>query len=232
MDNLANWTARPAPQKVVLEGRTCRLEPLSAAAHGDDLFVAATEGDAAARFAWLAILPPESRDAFQSWLDGAENHAESIYWAVICNETGRAVGRQSLMRIDAANGVVEVGDIHWGPAMQRTALATEALFLHAQYVFETLGYRRFEWKCNNENTPSKRAALRFGFEFEGLFRQHMVIKGANRDTAWYSMIDKEWPVMREAFGRWLAPDNFDSEGRQIARLEDIRETLRGRQAEG
>ena len=230
MENLSRWVPRPVPGRVTLAGRFCRLEPLDAARHGDDLYEAATQGDAGKRFAWLSTLPPESREAFQPWLEWAETNEAAVYAAVVDTASGKAVGRQSLMRIDAANGVIETGDIHWGPAMQRTPLATEALYLHARHVFDDLGYRRFEWKCNNENAPSKRAALRFGFTHEGLFRQHMVIKGANRDTAWYSMIDKEWPVVREAFERWLDPANFDSDGRQVGRLEEIREDIRGRQA--
>lgn len=222
MNDLSEWTARPRPERQVLEGRFVRLEPLCAARHGDDLFVAATQGDAAARFTWLGTHKPESREDFQSWLDWAEHHPDSVYWAVIDKASGRAVGRQSLMRIDTANGVIEIGDIHWGPAMQRTPLSTEAFFLHAVHVFDDLGYRRFEWKLNDLNAPSHRAARRFGFTFEGVFRQHMVVKGLNRDTAWYAMLDRDWPAIRAAFERWLSPDNFDREDRQKARLEDLR----------
>lgn len=232
MENLSDWAGCAPPQRIALNGRFCRLEPLDAGRHGDDLFDAATRGDAEARFRWLPERPPETRQAFEPWLATAEASADPLFSAVIDQRSGRAVGRQTLMRIDPANGVIETGNIHWGPDMQRSPLSTEALFLHARYVFDGLGYRRFEWKCNNENVPSKRAAERFGFIFEGVFRQHMVVKGANRDTAWYSIIDKEWPVVREAFERWLDPSNFDDDGRQKTRLEAIREDIRGRQAEG
>ena len=122
------------------------------------------------------------------------------------------------MRITPEHGVIENGNILWGPRIAKTRVATEALFLHARYVFEDLGYRRFEWKCNAENEPSKRAAARFGFIFEGVFRQHMVVKGRNRDTAWFSILDTEWPARRAAFERWLAPENFDRDGRQKTKL--------------
>ncbi len=123
------------------------------------------------------------------------------------------------MRIDRTHGVIEIGNILWGPAIARTRVATEALFLTATYVFETLGYRRFEWKCDDENEPSKRAAMRFGFSFEGVFRQHMVVKGRNRDTAWFAMLDADWPRIRRSFEAWLARENFDADGRQLTRLD-------------
>ncbi len=218
---LAHWTPRPRPQRVTLEGRFVRLEPLDAARHGDDLFVAASTGDAEARFRWLFETPPASRGAFQPWLDRAEASEDPLFFAIIDRATGKAVGRQTLMRIDPANGVIETGNIHWGPAMQRSPLSTEALFLHARHVFDDLGYRRFEWKCNNRNNPSKRAAARFGFSYEGLFRQHMIVKGENRDTAWFAMIDREWPVLRAGYEAWLAPANFDADGRQRLALGDL-----------
>lgn len=228
IDDLAHWTPRKRPEKRVLDGRLVRLEPLSASRHGDDLYIAATEGDADRRHAYLGTSKPESRAAFEAWLESAENHADSIYWSVIDKESGKAVGRQSLMRIDMANGVIEIGDIHWGPAMRRSPLATEAFLLQAVQVFDDLQYRRFEWKLNTLNQPSHRAAQRFGFTYEGLFRQHMIVKGANRDTAWYAMIDKDWPGIRDAFERWLSPANFDSGGRQKARLEDLRQAPAGK----
>ena len=126
------------------------------------------------------------------------------------------------MRITPEHGVIEVGHILWGPAIARTRVATEALFLHARYIFESLGYRRFEWKCNARNEPSKNAAARFGFQYEGTFRQHMVQKGQSRDTTWFAMLDSEWPAVRTAFERWLAPENFDAAGRQKAKLSDLR----------
>ncbi len=147
---------------------------------------------------------------------------DPLYFAVIDIKTNRCEGRQSLMRIDCNHGVIEIGNILWGPAISRTRVATEAFFLSAQYVFETLGFRRFEWKCDSLNTPSREAASRFGFSYEGLFRQHMVVKGCNRDTAWFSMLDSEWPLLRSMYKRWLALENFDSQGQQRSRLQDFR----------
>lgn len=225
MQDLSDWTPRPRPRRAPMEGRFVRLEPLEPAAHGDGLFVASTVADAGERFRYLSDYPPENRAAFQPWLEKAAASEDPLFFAVIDRETGAVAGRQTLMRIDAANGVAEIGNIYWGPAVARRPAATEALHLFARHVFDDLGYRRFEWKCNDRNEPSKRAALRFGFVFEGLFRQHMVVKGENRDTAWYSIIDTEWPVVKAAFEHWLAPGNFDRTGGQKRRLEDIRAGL-------
>lgn len=222
MADLADWTPRPRPEPIVLDGRYARLEPLDAQRHGDGLYAASSVPDAAERFTWLGTYPPENRSAFAPWLDYAQASADPMYFTVIDRAADTIVGRQALMRIDPAAGVAEIGDIYWGPRMSRTPTATEALFLVAAHVFDDLGYRRFEWKCNDRNEPSKRAARRFGFTYEGLFRQHMVVKGENRDTAWFSIIDAEWPALRAAFRAWLSPENFDTDGRQRRRLEEIR----------
>ena len=220
--DLSNWSARPKPERIAMEGRYVRLEPLSAAKHGDGLFAAATEGNADERFLWLSEVTPESREAFQPWLERVEASPDPLYFVCIDKASGRVAGRQTLMRVDPANGVAEIGHIHWGPLMQRKPQATEAHYLFMKYIFDGLGYRRWEWKCNNRNEPSKRAAERFGFKFEGLFRQNMVIKGENRDTAWFSIIDSEWPQLKKAYEAWLDPSNFDKDGRQKRRLEDFR----------
>jgi RimJ/RimL family protein N-acetyltransferase len=144
-----------------------------------------------------------------------------LFFAVIDRSSGRCEGRQSLVRIAPEHGVMEVGHILWGPAIARTRVATEALFLFARYAFDALGYRRLEWKCDAANEPSMRAARRFGFNWEGIFRQHMVVKGRNRDTAWFAIVDADWPPLRKGFERWLAPENFDRQGRQKARLADF-----------
>lgn len=219
--DLANWTTRPRPQRITLEGRFVRLEPLSAARHGDGLFAASTVADADQRFRYLFEYPPENRAAFQPWLDKVEASEDPLFFAVIDKASGKVAGRQTLMRIEPAHGVIEIGNIYWGPLVSRKPAATEALFLFAKYAFDDLGYRRYEWKCNNANEPSKRAAIRFGFSFEGAFRQHLVAKGLNRDTAWYSIIDTEWPILRAAYEAWLDPSNFDAEGRQKRRLDDF-----------
>ena len=172
------------------------------------------------RFRYL-FEPPYDRPDFVQWIARMERANDPLPFAVIDRATGRCEGRQALMRITPEHGVIEIGAILWGPGIARTRVATDALFLTARYVFEELGYRRFEWKCNNLNEPSKRAALRFGFQYEGLFRQHMVIKGASRDTAWFAMVDQDWPVLRAAYEQWLAPSNFDAQGKQRRRLQDL-----------
>jgi RimJ/RimL family protein N-acetyltransferase len=222
LDDLSNWKGCARPERIVLEGQHVRLEPLDAKRHGDGLFVAATEGDADARFRWLPETKPKSREAFQPWLEKAEASPDPLFFTVVDLASGKVGGRQTIMRIDAPNGVAEIGNIHWGPLIQAKPGTTEALYLTALYLFDALGYRRFEWKCNNDNAPSKRAALRYGFEFEGIFRKHLVVKGLNRDTAWYAMTDDDWKVAKPAFEAWLDPSNFDGEGRQKRRLEDFR----------
>ena len=220
-ENMQHWTPRPRPEAVPLEGRYVRLEKLEPR-HADGLHAASATGDADAKFTWLAEDPPEDQASFRAWVERVSVSVDPIYFAIIDQATGKVAGRQTLIRIDPANGVVEIGNIYWGPLIARKAAATEALFLFARYAFDTLGYRRFEWKCNNDNLPSKQAALRFGFQYEGLFRQHFVIKGLNRDTAWFAMIDKDWVALKPAYEAWLAPDNFDESGNQKRRLQDIR----------
>lgn len=204
------------PDRVTLEGRYVRLEPLTTW-HTEALFEA-SEGQEE-RFRYLFEHAPRSREELRDWIVSKQDLADPMFFAVVDQRTGRAEGRQSLMRIDSANGVLELGNIYWGPAMARRPQATEALFLMADYVFGELGYRRLEWKLNNRNEPSHRAARRFGFTFEGVFRQHMLQKGENRDTAWYSMIDSEWPTLRRGYERWLDPANFDAAGQQLSRLD-------------
>ena len=222
MSDLSNWTPRLAPQREAIEGRFVRLEPLNAAEHGDGLFEASTVPDALDRFRWLGEYPPKNRADFQSWLDKAEASADPIYFTVIDKKSGKIAGRQTYLRTDTANGVTEIGHIYWGPLVSQTPATTEALYLFARHVFDDLGYRRFEWKCNNRNEPSKRAADRFGFKFEGVFRKHMIIKGESRDTAWYAMTDDDWGVAKPAFEAWLSPSNFEADGKQIKMLAELR----------
>jgi len=210
------------PERVTLAGRYARLEPLDPARHGDELFAASMAPGAEERFRYL-FEAPEDRGAFGAWLARAAASGDPLYCAVIDAANGRCEGRQALMRIVPEHGVIEIGSILWGPAIARTRVATEAFFLAARYVFDELGYRRFEWKCNALNEPSRRAAARFGFTYEGSFRQHMLVKGENRDTAWFSIIDREWPALKRCFERWLALSNFDAEGRQKRRLEELRQ---------
>ncbi len=208
--------ARPARR--VLDGRYARLEPL-AAAHAPALFEASSGPGAESRFAYLFDVPPTSLADLSAWIARMTASDDPLFSAVIDKASGRATGRQALMRITPEHGVIEIGNILWGPAVSRTRVATEALYLAARHVFDDLGYRRFEWKCNNLNEPSKAAAKRFGFTFEGIFRQHMWGKGANRDTAWFSMLDSDWPAFREEYDRWLDPANFEADGRQKSKLQ-------------
>lgn len=212
------WKGAPRPERIVLEGRYARLEPVDPTRHGPDLLRSAQEPGGDDRFRYLFEEPPADLAALSPWLTKAATSADPLFFVVIDRATGRAEGRQALMRIEPTHGVIEIGHILWGPAIARTRTVTEALYLSASYVFEGLGYRRFEWKCNNLNGPSKRAAQRFGFEFEGVFRQHMVVKGQNRDTAWFAMTDGDWPRLKSGYEAWLRPENFDTDGRQQFKL--------------
>jgi RimJ/RimL family protein N-acetyltransferase len=217
----ATPATRPGP--VVLEGRFGRVEKLDAARHGNALWNAVKGHDQI--WTYLSAYGPfASEAAFSDWLAGRASLEDPFSYAII-DASDRAIGIATLMEIRPAMRVCEVGHIVYSPALQRTPLATEAQYLLARYVFETLGYRRYEWKCNALNVASRRAAERFGFTFEGISRQHMIAKGRNRDTAWYAMLDGEWPRARAAFERWLQPENFDSNRRQHRRLEEIRTTL-------
>ncbi len=214
---------RPArrPARIVLEGRYARLDPLDPVLHGDDLYVASSPPDRAARFRYLPDPPPDSRGGFDAWLTSAAASEDPLFFAVTDRATGRVEGRQSLMRIAPAHQCIEVGHIYWGPRIARTRVATEAVYLFAIYVLETLGYRRFEWKCDALNAPSRQAALRFGFTYEGHFRRAAIVRGRSRDTSWFAMIAEEWPALKTAYKEWLAPDNFDEQGQQKARLSDL-----------
>lgn len=216
--DLSQWKGVPRPEREPLEGRYARLEPLDAGSHGADLFASAQQPGADSRFRYLFEEPPVDLASLTTWLEKVSALEDPLFFAVIDKKTGRAEGRQALMRIDLAHGVIEIGNILWGPAIARSRAATEALYLFATHVFDTLGYRRFEWKCNNLNEPSKRAAERFGFTFEGVFRQHMVTKGGNRDTAWFAMIDGDWPRLKAGYEAWLRPENFDDDGQQVNKL--------------
>ncbi|MGY5775868.1 GNAT family N-acetyltransferase [Rhizobium sp. LEGMi135b] len=216
--DLTNWKGVARPERITLEGRYTRIEPLDVARHGDDLFASARAPGAEDRFRYLFEDAPADQAAFSPWLEKAASSADPLFFATIDKRTGHAEGRQALMRIDNTHGVIEIGSILWGPAIARSRVTTETLYLFASYVFGTLGYRRFEWKCNNLNEPSKQAAERFGFVYEGIFRQHMVAKGKNRDTAWFAMIDADWPRLKVGYERWLAPENFDEAGQQKTKL--------------
>lgn len=220
--DLSHWQPRPFPPHEPLQGRLIRLEPLDAARHGDDLWQE-LQGPDPALWDYLPYGPFAERAAFDAWLAGHADGRDPQCYAVVEQTDGRALGLLAYLRITPKDGCIEIGHIAFGAALQRTPGATEAVFLLARNAFDTLGYRRLEWKCNAHNARSRRAAKRFGFSYEGLFRQHMIVKGENRDTAWYALIDGEWPQCRAAFQRWLAADNFDAEGRQKRRLEELRD---------
>jgi RimJ/RimL family protein N-acetyltransferase len=210
------------PERVTLEGRWITLAPLDAEKHTEALFEG-SNGDEVRDSIWTYLFegPFASLADFRLNLEAKACSADPLFFAVIDNASGRAVGYQALMRIDPLNRVIEVGNIMYTPAIQRTAGATEAQYLFARYVFDALGNRRYEWKCNDLNAPSKRAAERLGFAFEGIFRQHMIVKGRNRDTAWFSILDGEWPARKAAYERWLALGNFDGQGRQMQSLSSF-----------
>jgi RimJ/RimL family protein N-acetyltransferase len=220
MTDLASWTPRPRPARQTHEGRYVRLEPLSMT-HVDSLYTTCTAPGAASLFDWLFEDPPPDRATLADWVTRVTATEDPLFFAVFDPATGNVLGRQALMRIDPANGVIEIGNILWGAGLSRTPAATEALYLTAAHVFDDLGYRRFEWKCNDRNAPSKAAALRFGFRAEGVFRNHMVFKGQNRDTAWFAMTDVDWPALKARFTAWLDPANFDGQGQQRHRLQDL-----------
>ena len=237
--DVPGWTARPRPGRITLSGRTCRLEPLDPGRHAHHLFTANADDASGRMWTYLPVGPFDDEPTYRTWTEWATASEDPLFFAIVdqhsplplgeelgvgasLREGGVAVGVGSYLRIDPANVVIEVGHLHFSPRMQRTPVATEAIFLLMRHAFDDLGYRRFEWKCDDLNAPSRRAAERFGFRFEGIFRQAVVYKGRNRDTAWYAIIDRDWPAIREGFERWLSPANFDDHGRQIARLADLR----------
>jgi RimJ/RimL family protein N-acetyltransferase len=214
-----NWKPVLPPGPVTLRGRMVTLEPLNAALHTPALWEAARGHDAL--WTWLADGPYATEDGLRRALEEKQNGTGAVFLAILPEPAGTAAGYASYMRMEPAHGVVEVGNILLTPALQRTAAATEAMYLMAGHVFEHLDYRRYEWKCNAGNAPSRRAAERLGFTFEGIFRQHMVVKDRNRDTAWFSMLDREWPERKRAFEAWLDPGNFDEKGNQRQSLRSF-----------
>ncbi len=223
---LPGWEARPRPPRTATEGRYCRVEPVDVEAHGADLFAAFREDTAGRIWTYLAYGPFEAEDAFREWMAGYCTGEDPLFHAIVDTGTGRALGVASFLRIDPGPGVIEVGHINYSPALQRSRIATEAMYLMMRRVFVELGYRRYEWKCDALNAGSRRAAQRYGFLYEGLFRQATMYKGRNRNTAWYAMIDADWPGIEAAYEAWLDPANFDDEGRQKQALGALIESHR------
>lgn len=220
-----DWNPPQLPAREKIEGRLCRLEPLEPERHAADLYAANSLDTEGRIWSYLPYGPFDTVEAYCAWMEQTCRSRDPLFYAVFDLTTNSAVGVASYLRIDPGNGSIEVGHINYSPALQHTPAATEAMYLMMKQVFE-LGYRRYEWKCNALNEPSRVAARRLGFSFEGVFRQAAVVKGRNRDTAWYAMIDKDWPALREAFLRWLAPSNFDAEGRQSTRLSVLTAPVR------
>lgn len=210
------------PERVTIPGSYITLTPLSPD-HSTQLFALVGGGHAAWLWDYMPDGPFPDLDGFTASISEKAVSEDPYYFAIRENSTQSIVGYMSLMRIDTTNRVVEVGGIMFSPRLQRTRGATESMFLLARYVFESLGYRRYEWKCNALNTPSRRAAERLGFKYEGIFRKHMITKGRNRDTAWFSMLDDEWPAIKASFEAWLIDDNFDGDGKQIHSLAELRQ---------
>ena len=212
-----DWTARPRPMPTRLEGRTCSVVAL-ADEHREALYDALVSGAPDETWTYMAQGPFEAQVQFEEYLDGLPEPPGGWGMVVLAPEPA---GIACYLRTDAVNGSTEVGWITFAPSLQRTTAATEAIYLMVRHAFDDLGYRRFEWKCDALNAPSRRAAERFGFTYEGTFRQALVYKGRNRDTAWFSITDAEWARLRPAYDAWLAPENFDDDGRQRRSLSDL-----------
>ncbi len=223
-DPVTNPPSGRAPERVLMHGRLITLEPLDPARHADALYDASHESAEARRiWSYLPHGPFDERAAFDAWLGGMARAPDRVVFAFRDHATGRIAGMGNYLEIRPAHGAIEIGYIWFAPFLQRTPPATEAIFMLLRYAFDDLGYRRMEWRCNAQNEKSRAAALRFGFVFEGIFHQHMVLKGRNRDTAWYSILDGEWPRLRAGFEAWLAPSNFDDAGRQRRSLRAFTE---------
>ncbi len=226
-EELPGWTARPRPPLAPARGRLVGVEPFDAERHSADLFEAYRLDTQGVLWTYMPYGPFASLEAYREHAAKVMSGEDPFFHAIIDLKTGKAVGVASLMRIVPEYGVIEVGHICYSPLLQRAPGATEAMYLLARRVFDELGYRRYEWKCDNANAPSRHAAARLGFRFEGVFRKHLIVKGKNRDTAWFSITDDEWPAVREAYEAWLDPANFDAEGNQRVSLQSLTAAAQG-----
>jgi RimJ/RimL family protein N-acetyltransferase len=216
-----DWSRRPLPPRTPVAGRTCRVEPVDTERHAADLYEAYSESPDGRDWTYMSTGPFADFAQYREYLAKAALADDPLQYSIVDLASGKPVGVFALMRIDPLNGTIEVGGVAYSRRLQRTVAGTEAMFLLMRRVFDELGYRRFEWKCDHLNAPSRAAALRYGFRFEGIFRQVVVYKGRSRDTAWFAITDKEWPALREAYTAWLAPENFDEQGSQRKRLADL-----------
>ncbi len=224
---LSNWMPRALPLRKPMNGTYCRVEPLNAEVHAADLFEANQRDVDDRMWTYMAYGPFADFAAYKEWVSGASQMDDTLFFAIIDMTSLKAVGVASFLRIDPSNGAIEVGHIAYSPALQRTHAGTEAMYLMMQYVFDDLGYRRYEWKCDNLNAASRSAAARYGFQFEGIFRQAAVYKNRNRDTAWFAITDKDWPALKVAFESWLAPENRKASGEQKTPLRTFMPTITG-----
>ena len=224
---LPDWGECRRPPRSAMGGRFCIVEPVDPARHAADLHAANSLDQEGRNWTYLPYGPFDRLEAYRRWLDRGAAGDDPLFHAIIERRSGRAVGVASYMRIDPAAGVIEVGGINYAPPLQRTPAATEAMYLMMRRVFGELGYRRYEWKCDALNAPSRAAAQRLGFRYEGMFRQATVYKARNRDTCWFSILDSEWPTRKAAFESWLDPANFDPQGRQHRNLASCIEPPRG-----
>jgi RimJ/RimL family protein N-acetyltransferase len=225
-DPIANPDPAPRPERVAHEGRFARLEPLDVGAHGDALWEVAGDSGADSSWDYLPYGPWSAKEEYLAWLAKQQASVDPLFFAIIDQTSDRAVGVGTFMRITPEARCIEIGHLWFSPRLQKTPTATYAIFLLLRHAFDDLGYRRMEWKCHAMNAASRRAARRFGFTFEGIFYQNVIVKGKNRDTAWYSILDGEWPAIRANFETWLAPENFDENGNQRAALADMNVTRR------
>jgi RimJ/RimL family protein N-acetyltransferase len=224
---VAGWIPPIPPPREHMIGQLCRLEPLDAGRHAAQLFAANAIDRDGYNWTYLPYGPFETEAAYTAWVTSVAGRDDPQFWAIVDLGRAAAVGVASYLRVDPASGSIEVGHINYSPLLQRRPAATEAMYLMMQRAF-ALGYRRYEWKCDALNAPSRAAAVRLGFHFEGIFRQATLYKGRSRDTAWFSILDREWPEVERAHQSWLAPDNFDGSGLQRSRLSDLTRNVAGR----
>jgi RimJ/RimL family protein N-acetyltransferase len=222
---LPDWTPPPRPPREPMEGRFCRLEPLDPDRHAEALFAESAADPSGRSWTYMPYGPFESLAKYREWMMGKCLGEDPLFFAIVDAASGRPTGVASYLRITPTAGTMEVGHLHYSPALQRQPAATEAMFLMMARAFN-LGYRRYEWKCDALNAPSRAAAERLGFAFEGIFRQATIYKGRSRDTAWFSVIDAEWPLLRKAFQTWLSPENFGQDGSQRTRLSELTRKVR------
>ena len=220
-EEIPNWAPAIGPDQTPIIGQYCRLEALDAERHSAELFEAFAHGNNAGLWTYMPVGPFESEQELRTWAKGASQSKDPLFYTLIEQVSGKAVGFASYLRITPEVGVIEVGFIAFSPRLQKTRVATEVMFLMMQHAFNTLGNRRYEWKCDALNAPSRAAALRFGFTYEGLFKQATIYKGRNRDTAWFSVLDRDWPAVEQGYIAWLDPSNFDDKGQQKQRLAEL-----------